>query len=284
MNTKRLNFPAERFAFKYATDEAEGIVDAIVNTTGLVDRQKDIVHPGAFRNALSGRMPKVVNSHDGTKFLGKVLSMRELMPGDPTLPADLRAQGLGALAVRMQFNLETESGREMFSNIKGGYVDQWSFMFTIGDAQYDSKGIRHIKLIDEIFEVSPVLVGANQATMTLAAKAARSSNGVTGYCLKDNRRVMIQGSRAITMKDGSTVTGGDCPHCGTKVYATASLTLDQVRKRLTAQEVAGNVARDLLYDMWVDGRLDEYPGPPATERKPAQPHVRAEGNRYDIRF
>jgi len=35
MNTKRLNFPAERFAFKYAGDEAEGIVDAIVNTTGL---------------------------------------------------------------------------------------------------------------------------------------------------------------------------------------------------------------------------------------------------------
>ena len=161
------------FAVEFkSVDEAEGIVDAIVNTTGIVDRQKDIVEPGAFKKALGGKLPKVVNSHQGHEFLGKVLSMREIMPGDPTLPKSLADRNLGAFAVKMQFNLETQSGREMFSNVKGGYVDEWSFMFTIADAVYDAKGVRHIKLIDEIFEVSPVLVGANQATLTLAAKSA----------------------------------------------------------------------------------------------------------------
>lgn len=282
MTTKRLNFPAERFAFKYATDEAEGIVDAIVNTTGLIDRQKDIVHPGAFRNALNGRMPKVVNSHDGTKFLGKVLSMRELMPGDPTLPADLRGQGLGALAVRMQFNLETESGRDMFSNIRGGYVDQWSFMFSIADAQYDAKGIRHIKLIDEIFEVSPVLVGANQATLTLAAKAARTSNAATGYCLKDMRRVSIQNPRTVTMTNGEMKTAGSCPHCGTKVYDTPNWTVDQVRKRLAAHGAAERAGKHALWEMWLRGEIE---GPVAMpdDVKP-QPWPSADGVRRDIRF
>jgi len=283
MNTKRLNFPAERFAFKYAGDEAEGIVDAIVNTTGLVDRQKDIVEPGAFRQALNGKMPKVVNSHQPTAFLGKVLSMAEYMPGSADLPPSLRTRGLGGLAVRMKFNLETESGRDMFSNVRGGYVDEWSFMFSIADAQYDSKGIRHIKLVDEIFEVSPVLVGANQATLTLAAKAARSSSGVVGYCLKDKRRVAIQGPRAITMKDGSTVTGGDCPHCGTKVYATKALTVPQVRKRFAAIGAAEEAGRKFMWDLWLNGELDEMPTPPRETPKP-QPFPRSENNRYDTRF
>ena len=166
--TARKSFAVE---FK-SVDESEGVVDAIVNTTGIVDRQKDVVEPGAFRKAITGKLPKVVNSHQGAEFLGKVLSMREIMPGDPSLPKSLADRNLGAFAVKMQFNLETQAGREMFSNVKGGYVDEWSFMFTIEDAQYDAKGIRHIKLIDEIFEVSPVLVGANQATLTLAAKSA----------------------------------------------------------------------------------------------------------------
>jgi HK97 family phage prohead protease len=166
------------FAVEFkSVDEAEGIVDAIVNTTGIVDRQKDIIEPGAFRKAIGGKLPKVVNSHQGSEFLGKVLSMREIMPGDPALPKSLADRHLGAFAVKMQFNLETQAGREMFSNVKGGYVDEWSFMFTIDDAQYDAKGIRHIKLIDEIFEVSPVLVGANQATLTLAAKSASNVRG-----------------------------------------------------------------------------------------------------------
>ena len=183
------------FAAEFKTlDEAEGIVDAIVNTTGIVDRQKDIVEPGAFRKAIGGKLPKVVNSHQGSEFLGKVLSMREMMPGDATLPQALAAKGLGGFAVKMQFNLETQAGREMFSNVKGGYVDEWSFMFTIADAQYDAKGVRHIKLIDEIFEVSPVLVGANQATLTLAAKSASSVDHAQrlekAYMMLDELRVI----------------------------------------------------------------------------------------------
>jgi len=156
-------------------------------------------------------------------------------------------------------------------------------MLRDNDAEYDRKGIRHIKLIDEIFEVSPVLVGANQATLTLAAKAARSSNAATGYCLKDKCLVSIQNPRAVTMTNGETKTAGSCPHCGTKVYVTSNLTMGQVRKRLAAQAVAGNVARDLLYDMWVKGRLEEYPGPPATQPKPEKLRE-PEGNRSDIRF
>ena len=268
MNTKTLNFPAERFAFKYAGDEAEGIVDAIVNTTGIVDRQKDIVEPGAFRKALNGKMPKVVNSHQPTQFLGKVLSMAEHLPGSPSLPPSLLSRGLGGLAVRMKFNLETESGRDMFSNVKGGYVDEWSFMFSIADAQYDAKGIRHIKLVDEIFEVSPVLVGANQATLTLAAKSQRGGSSTRGYCLGCKSSVAIRGLHAITMSNGVRKSGGTCPRCSSRVYATSPMTFSELRKSLTQHEVSAAVARDAMYDLWVNGKIDFYPGPPATAPKP----------------
>ena len=250
-----LTFPARTWV-KSATDEREGIVDAIVSVTGVLDRQKDIVEPGAFRKALTGKLPKVVNSHQAHQFLGKVLSMRELQPGNAELPSDLRTQGRGALATRMKFNLETQSGAEMYSNVRGGFVDEWSYMFSIEDSQYDSKGARHIKLIDEVFEVSPVLVGAGLGTRTLATKAASMHTALSGYCLKDMRRVSIQNPRAVTMTNGETKTAGNCPHCGTKVYAQTPLTMDQVRKRLAAHGAAERVGKRALWDLWLNGEIE----------------------------
>ena len=40
---------------------------------------------------------------------------------------------------------------------------------------------------------------------------------VTGYCLKDKRKVEMKDPQPITMKNGKPAVG-TCPICGTKIY------------------------------------------------------------------
>ena len=74
-------------------------------------------------------------------------------------------------------NLETQGGREAFSNIAGGFVREWSVGFNIPSADavvYDrggQKAIRRIMALDWV-EVSSVIRGASPATGTIAAKSA----------------------------------------------------------------------------------------------------------------
>ena len=41
---------------------------------------------------------------------------------------------------------------------------------------------------------------------------------ITGYCLKDKKKVEIKDPKQITMKNGKPATTGVCPECGTKIY------------------------------------------------------------------
>ena len=74
-------------------------------------------------------------------------------------------------------NLETQGGREAFSNIAGGFLREWSLGFNIPSADavvYDrggQKAIRRIMALDWV-EVSSVIRGASPATGTIAAKSA----------------------------------------------------------------------------------------------------------------
>lgn len=165
------------------SDDAQGIVEAVVNTTGGdPDRQGDVVVPGAWRKAiaaLSQKAPKVVWSHqngltsDKFTLAGKVIGLRELMPGSPELPPDIFSAGRGALVAKMQFNRDTADGREAFSNVAGGFIDEWSCTFMPDDASYNKAyGYNEIRSAFPLIEVSPVLMGASVGTATLAVKSA----------------------------------------------------------------------------------------------------------------
>ena len=38
------------------------------------------------------------------------------------------------------------------------------------------------------------------------------------YCVKDKKKVEIQGAQKITMKNGKPATQGTCPVCGGQVF------------------------------------------------------------------
>jgi len=154
---------------KAATTEGDlGVVEAIVSVFGNVDSQKERVLPGFFKDSIAARLPKGVWMHDWKQPVAKTLEARELAPGDPALPPSLK--NLGGLYIKSQFNLETQRGREAFSDIKHGIIDQYSIGYQVTEDRYDAKGVRDL-VKGRLHEWSPVLVGANESTVTVSAKS-----------------------------------------------------------------------------------------------------------------
>lgn len=168
--------------FKVLDDE-NGIAEVIVSVTGIVDRVKDIIHPGSYEKTLVQRTPKGVWSHDWTTPVSKTLEAKELMPGDPRLPSKMRngdpwPREAGALMIKTQFNLETQRGREAYADVKFfGDQQEWSIGYQVPRDRFkiDTKtGIRHIYELD-CFEYSPVLFGAMPEAVSRSVKTAQTA-------------------------------------------------------------------------------------------------------------
>ena len=152
-----------------AVDEAEGIVEAYTNTMGVMDADGDIVEPTAFDISIADNLPiPVLSGHDQGKLVGKVIfAQPRYIEGDEY-----------RLFTRMQMNMDTEAGRDAFSNVAGDYVREWSIGFNIpkdDDIVHEgsdvSTVIRRISNLDWV-EVSSVIRGSSPSTETVAAKAA----------------------------------------------------------------------------------------------------------------
>jgi len=148
-------------------DDSEGIVEAYVNTMGVKDHDGDIINPEAFNNSIRSRLPiPVLSGHDQSEIIGKVLFAQPEQIEGPE----------HRLFARMQMNMDTEAGRDAYSNIAGHYVREWSVGFNIpgNDAiAYDRDGADSTRTIMELdwVEVSSVVRGASPSTMTIAAKS-----------------------------------------------------------------------------------------------------------------
>jgi HK97 family phage prohead protease len=152
-----------------AVNEAEGIVEAYVNTMGISDADGDVVDPTAFNESIRDNLPiPVLSGHDQGKLVGKVLfAQPEHVAGDEY-----------RLFTRMQMNMDTESGRDAYSNVAGDFIREWSVGFNIPeDSDITHEGSDKAKIVRRIgnldwVEVSTVIRGASPSTSTVAAKAA----------------------------------------------------------------------------------------------------------------
>lgn len=170
MSNQGLNFKA--VSGQIAIDEAKGIIECFVAVIGNKDSVGDVILPGAFNKSLKRRKPRVVWGHDWNSPIGKVLEIFEMPPSDPRLPLKVKALGLGAVYARVQFNLKSERGREAFADVSFfGEEQEWSIGYKTLDAIYDPKMQANLLRELELYEVSPVLHGANQLTSTLSIKA-----------------------------------------------------------------------------------------------------------------
>lgn len=151
-------------------DEALGIVEAYTNTMGSIDLDNDIIEPAAFDSSIQRNLPiPALVGHDANAVVGKVIAARSMPVGD----------GTSRLYTRIQFNLDTGAGRDAFSNVKGGFVREWSVGFNLPPGSVTTEReagstVRRIADLDWI-EVSSVLRGASPGTATIAAKATAPS-------------------------------------------------------------------------------------------------------------
>lgn len=174
-----LSFKDMRLASFKVLDEAEGIVEAFVSGIGNKDAGDDIVMPGSFDKWLKVRNPKGVWSHDWNRPVSKTLEIREVPPGDPSLPAQLLKGGYGGLYVKTQFNLNTQDGRDAFENVKFyGEESEWSIGFKTHDKEWDNEKKATLLKEIELYEYSPVLFGMNPLTSTASIKAVATEDGV----------------------------------------------------------------------------------------------------------
>jgi HK97 family phage prohead protease len=171
------SWSADDLEFKAVTgqlnvDEAQGIVECFVAAVGNKDSVGDIVARGAFDGSLRRRKPRVVWGHDWNQPIGKVLAIEEVPSSDSRLPEKMQAASVGGLLARVQFNLKSERGREAFYSVAFFGTDQeWSIGYKTIKATYDPAAQANVLQEVELFEVSPVLHGANQLTGTISIKS-----------------------------------------------------------------------------------------------------------------
>ncbi|MEN6507074.1 MAG: HK97 family phage prohead protease [Planctomycetaceae bacterium] len=165
-------------------DEAQGIVEKIVAVMGNIDQGNDRIWNGAFSKTIQERGLKIkgLDQHDSRSVrnvVAKTLEMRELNRAE--LPPDLLLKypdATGGLWVKAQYILGTQPGREVFTLIREGAVDEASIGYDPIIAEYSSvdtaqgkKTIRELKEL-KLFEWSDVIWGMNSATANLSAKDA----------------------------------------------------------------------------------------------------------------
>lgn len=161
------------------TDLGEGMIEAIVSVTNVKDNVNDIILPGAFTKSLQKRTPKGVWHHSWTDPIAKTHEIKELLPGDPLLPDHLPdgkpwPKDAGALYVKMEFNLNTDKGKNAYEDVKF-FADsqEWSIGYKVPEKKaMRRRGVRMIEEL-ELYEYSPVLFGAMSSARTTTVKDAQ---------------------------------------------------------------------------------------------------------------
>jgi|TARA_B100001094_G_scaffold332013_1_gene402367 HK97 family phage prohead protease len=143
-------------------EESEGKVSAVFSVFNNLDSDGDIVLPGAIESGFKSGSVPMVWAHKWDMPIGKGKIIED-----------------GSKATfEGEFFMDTESGKEAYNIVKNmGDLQQWSFGYKVDDSergtfQDGEKEIdaRYLKGLT-VFEVSPVLVGANQETYTMAIKS-----------------------------------------------------------------------------------------------------------------
>ena len=169
-------------------DKAQGIVEAFVSGIGNKDSVGDVVISGAFNGSLKRRKPRVVWGHDWNQPIGKVLEIYEVPKSDPRLPEKMKKAGIGGLYAKVQFNLNTERGREAFANVAFyGMEQEWSIGYKTLTADFDAGRQANMLKEVELYEISPVLHGANQLTGTISVKDDVEGTVSKGWVMDDDK-------------------------------------------------------------------------------------------------
>ena len=160
-------------------NESLGEVKAVFSVFNNIDSDGDVVLPNAIKSGFnSGDVPMVwAHKWDMPIGKGKIKQDKDMATFEG------------------KFFMDTESGKEAYNLVKSmGDLQQWSFGFRVLDSEYgkfkkdandEGEDVRYLKDL-EVYEVSPVLVGANQETFTMAIKSTKEDTDEKGVLSHDS--------------------------------------------------------------------------------------------------
>lgn len=182
-------------------DSDLGVVDAIVAVMGNIDHQGDIIDPGAFTKTIKERGSKIRildnhNTGSTRDVVGIPLFFNELSRNG--LPQELLQEypeATGGLFASIQFLMDTTEGGGVFKRIKAKAISEYSIGYdaldTMRDIVKDKSGnetnVRRLKTI-RLWEISPVIFAANDATLTVGAKATNDNEAGVGKTQVENEK------------------------------------------------------------------------------------------------
>ncbi len=142
--------------------DSDGKVSAVFSVFNTLDSDGDVVIPDAIKSGFKSGSVPMVWAHKWDMPIGK---------------GEIKQDGDKA-TFEGSFFMDTESGQEAYKLVKAmGDLQQWSFGYRVNDSErgtFEDEGkeadARYLKDLS-VYEVSPVLVGANQDTYTMAIKS-----------------------------------------------------------------------------------------------------------------
>jgi len=164
--------------------EGEGICEAYLTRWDTVDSWDTTFEKGAFKKSFKKRGAegiKLIWNHE--ELAGKVLEVSE----DSTGPK-----------VKVQFNLNTRTGKEAFEHVKAGDVQCFSFGFTTLRDRWKN-GIRSIQEVD-VVECGPVVFPANEKAKITGIRAEDFDETIEENALRRKRYELID-ALSITLDD-----------------------------------------------------------------------------------
>jgi len=230
----------KQYSATVSTPDADaGVVEAIVSVFGNIDHANEVVLPGAFKTSLQTRLPKGVWAHQWDMPIAKTLEARETDKG---------------LYIKGQFNLDTQRGREAYSDIKFGIIDEFSIGYRVKLDQVNEE-TKARELVDiELYEWSPVLVGMNDQTELLTIKSgvpatlAAEAAAVLAY----SQKLLVRTESVVKLraKDNRTIGAESRDNITACIDVTRKLQLvaDGLEAALAQKKVDLGEARKLYAD------------------------------------
>lgn len=152
MQTKKFHAPVE---LKADSDES-GEFTAVFARFNVVDHDFDVTIPGAFKEG-----QKVRISYWGHRWMDLPVGRGVIHQDDEKAWVDGK------------FFLDTKAGRETYRTVKNlGELQEWSYGYDIEDATYgvfEGQDVQFLRSL-EVYEVSPVMLGAGIGTGTTDIK------------------------------------------------------------------------------------------------------------------
>ena len=137
----------------------DGTFAGYASVFSIVDSQRDVIEPGAFKQSLKARSAplQLLWQHQWESPIGMVEQLFE--------------DGRG-LYIKGRLLMEVTQAREAHALLKAGVIRGLSIGYSVKRAERDPQtGVRHLKEVD-LWEVSVVTLPANEAALVTVVKSA----------------------------------------------------------------------------------------------------------------